>query len=334
MKKTLQISFCIIGAILGAGFASGKEIYLFFGQYGNKGKIGIIISFITIGIIINKTIKIANDKKIENNEEFLKQLGSKTGIIKAIINIFLLITYYIMISAYSAYFKQELNIPQIIGSITIVIINYITLRKNIQGIIKTNQILIPILIIVITIFGIKNITSNQIPKEPNGIQYITSAILYASYNSITLIPMLITLRKQITTQKENKKICIITTITLITLAFAINTTIQNIDQNINKIELPTVYIVSKEGTIAKYIYGAIILTSIYTTAITTLYSFLKNNCKTEKQYKKYNIIINASAIIISNISFTTMLSKIYPIFGILGLIQIYKIFTISLEKKA
>jgi uncharacterized membrane protein YkvI len=146
--------------------------------------------------------------------------------------------------------------------------------------------------------------------------------------------MLITLQNQITTRKEIQKICIITTTTLIILALAINTTIRNIDQNINKIELPTVYTVSKEGTVAKYIYGAIILTSIYTTAITTLYSFLKNNCKTEKQYQKYNLIINISAIIISNISFTTMLSKIYPIFGILGLIQIYKIFTISLEKKA
>ena len=33
----------IIGTIIGAGFASGKEIYIFFGQYGKFGIIGAIV---------------------------------------------------------------------------------------------------------------------------------------------------------------------------------------------------------------------------------------------------------------------------------------------------
>lgn len=34
MVETLKILFVIIGTIIGAGFASGKEIYLFFAKYG------------------------------------------------------------------------------------------------------------------------------------------------------------------------------------------------------------------------------------------------------------------------------------------------------------
>ena len=34
----------IIGTLIGAGFASGREIYLFFMKYGKLGQIGIIIS--------------------------------------------------------------------------------------------------------------------------------------------------------------------------------------------------------------------------------------------------------------------------------------------------
>lgn len=44
MKNILKICFVIIGTIIGAGFASGKEIYTFFNIYGPKGFLGLIIS--------------------------------------------------------------------------------------------------------------------------------------------------------------------------------------------------------------------------------------------------------------------------------------------------
>lgn len=37
MKNNIKIIFVIIGAVIGAGFASGQEIYLFFYSYGIKG---------------------------------------------------------------------------------------------------------------------------------------------------------------------------------------------------------------------------------------------------------------------------------------------------------
>ena len=54
MKKILKAVFVIIGTLIGAGFASGQEIYLFFFSYGTKGLIGIIISSGLIGLIIYK----------------------------------------------------------------------------------------------------------------------------------------------------------------------------------------------------------------------------------------------------------------------------------------
>ena len=58
MKKILKTVFVLIGTIIGAGFASGKEIYLFFFQYGFNGLIGIIISSIIFSYIIWKILKI------------------------------------------------------------------------------------------------------------------------------------------------------------------------------------------------------------------------------------------------------------------------------------
>ena len=43
MKNILKIVFVIIATLIGAGFASGKEIYSFFFIYGIKGILGIFI---------------------------------------------------------------------------------------------------------------------------------------------------------------------------------------------------------------------------------------------------------------------------------------------------
>ena len=60
MKNCIKIALVIIGALIGAGFASGQEIYLFFFSYGKRGIFGIAVSAILLGIIIYKTIIIIN----------------------------------------------------------------------------------------------------------------------------------------------------------------------------------------------------------------------------------------------------------------------------------
>ena len=52
-----MIIFTIIGALVGAGFASGQEIYLFFYRYGTNGIFGIFL-FVVISIfVIYKVLK-------------------------------------------------------------------------------------------------------------------------------------------------------------------------------------------------------------------------------------------------------------------------------------
>ena len=66
MKNVLKVVFVIIGTIIGAGFASGKEIYLFFYKYGTLGILGIIISGGLTGFIIYKTLTSVNQNAHQN----------------------------------------------------------------------------------------------------------------------------------------------------------------------------------------------------------------------------------------------------------------------------
>ena len=72
MKEIISIVLVIIGALVGAGFASGQEIYSFFYLYGINGLFGIIIMCILMTLLIYKILKIINIMNIDNYNDFLK----------------------------------------------------------------------------------------------------------------------------------------------------------------------------------------------------------------------------------------------------------------------
>ena len=335
MKDILKVVFVIIGTMIGAGFASGQEIYLFFFSYGIEGLLGVTISSIIMGIVIYKTFQIVKQYGSNTYKEFLEILIKKNGkikpIINNIINIFILITFFIMIAGFGAYFEQELGINRLIGSSLLAIITFIIFMTSVKGLVKANELLVPILITFLILIGVVNLKDlhwlelgNYITRT-NTSNFVVSAILYSSYNSILLIPVLLTLKNYIKDKKQISKIAIISTIIMILLSIIVFLLLVRVDVDISKLEMPAVYVVSNLFKIAKYAYGFIILGSIFTTAISLGMSFLQNVSKSKKSYTQIAIIMCITSVLISKIGFSNLVSSLYPIFGYLGLLQILKL---------
>ncbi len=328
MKNSIKAIFVIIGTIIGAGFASGQEIYSFFNIYQENGILGILISSFLIGISIYIILKKSSELKVNSYNELLEKSAISKNIkiiLKFIINLFLLISFYIMVAGFGAYFKQEFIIPNILTAIIILIICYITFMKNIEGIAKVNTIIIPVLIIIVIGLGIKCNIISSISKasmanmEVSG-NWLISSIEYASYNTILLVPILLSLKNY--AEKNEKKISIITTIIFFTLSIIIYFIMFNME-GLENVEIPLVYIANKFGSIYSIVYSIVVVSAIYTTMISAGYGFLNNCTKTKKSYKLLAIIICISAVFISNFSFAKLVNLTYPVFGLLGLIQLW-----------
>ena len=300
------MGFFIMGTLIGAGFASGQEVYLFFFSYGMKGLIGILISSIIIGVVIYSTFNILNKYKINTYKDFLNILIPKNTKLKIIanfiINIFILITFFIMIAGFGAYFEQEIGINRLVGSLILAI-------KNIHILNLENYVI-----------------------RTNYTNFALSAVLYSSYNSILLIPVLITLNNYVKNKKQIFYISFISAIVTILLSVIIFLLLVRVDVDISKLEMPVVYVVSNMFKILRYIYGVIILGSIFTTAISLGVSFLQNTAKNKKGYTQISIIMCITSVIISKFGFSNLVSLLYPIFGYLGLIQILRLCVIKISK--
>ena len=342
MKNVLKVVFVIIGTLIGAGFASGQEVYLFFFSYGMKGLIGILISSIIIGVVIYSTFNILNKYKINTYKDFLNILIPKYSKLKIIanfiINIFILITFFIMIAGFGAYFEQEIGINRLVGSLILAIITFIVFMTSIKGVVKVNELIVPILIGFIFIIGIISIKDTHILNLENYVirtnytNFALSAVLYSSYNSILLIPVLITLNNYVKNKKQIFYISFISAIVTILLSVIIFLLLVRVDVDISKLEMPVVYVVSNMFKILRYIYGVIILGSIFTTAISLGVSFLQNTAKNKKGYTQISIIMCITSVIISKFGFSNLVSLLYPIFGYLGLIQILRLCVIKISK--
>lgn len=338
----LKVICTLIGTFIGAGFASGKEIYLFFFKYQVYGILGIIVSAIFIGYIIYKVLNISKKNNLYNYNEFLNHL-IKNKLIKIIliniIDVFLIISFCIMVSGFSAFIYQEFNINIIIGFIFMLICSYCAFKRRATGIIKINNILIPIIIFIIFFIVIKKVNlyelnfieglngevyniSNFINNcKIENFKFLIFSILYANYNLLTIIPIVVTMSNVTKNKKEIKYISIICSIIIFILSMSIFAILSQSNFNVSNLEMPVVFIVGRYGIFYKYIYCLVVGIAIFTTAISVGYGYLQNYENNKEKYNKKIILLIICSIIAIPIGFSKLIELLYPIFGGIGLVQ-------------
>lgn len=150
--------------------------------------------------------------------------------------------------------------------------------------------------------------------------WLLASLEYASYNSILLIPILIGLKRY--TYNKEKNIAIIVSGIFFILAMILYLVLGQGGTNLSNIELPLIHMVKQYGIVYQYVYGIVIVSAIYTSAIAAGYGFVQNCSKTKKSYKIICVIMCITAVPVSKIGFSYLVNAIYPVFGLLGLAQI------------
>lgn len=313
------------------------------------GVTGIVLSSGIIGIIVYKVLNICTTNKIYTYNQFCKYLLYRGELLNNIVNIFLLLNFYIMIAGFSSLLNQEANINKFIGSIIIIVLNYIVSLKSVKGLEKVSNFVIPAFSIFVVVLMIKNenysnifqssiFIENFITKK-NTFSWLIKSILYASYNSIILIPIVVILSQKLenfNTEKtkseivnfmklNQKKYSLIISFSIFLIIFILSISIINLlllgNENIYSQEMPVISIVKQYGTIYKYIYILLIAISIFTTATSSGISFINNIRSKNARPTKLLLLISITALPVSQLSFGNLVNYLYPVLGFIGLIE-------------
>ena len=331
MKEIFKCLAVIIGTIIGAGFASGKEIITFFNMYGNKGLLGIIIASFIFGLVVILGITVINRKNIVD----YKQIVNNSKAISSILQFFSVICFCIMVSGVGAFCEEQLNINFWHGAAFAAAISYAMFLNKFKAIESISCLLVPFIVIGIIVLGfsnyegleiIGNVRNMQISNGNTG-NFFLSSVLYASYNSLIVIPILINFKKY---NLSSKKVFIIGAMTSAILCFLM-ILIYNINNlfypEIVGVELPNMMLASLLSNKIKIAYGIVMLIAIFTTAFSCGFSFLE--MREKRNYEKNALIMCIVAFAVSKIGFSNMINICFPIFGFFGIFQIILILVIG-----
>lgn len=281
-------------------------------------------------LIIYKILNIKIIYNLNSYNDFLKFLENKylffnSKIFICIINLFLIITFYIMIVALSTLFNSQFNMPKsVVTLITLILCFKVFYKDDLKFIQVFSSLLIPILIFFILFLCFDSINFHQIHLSFSYNNFISAffyGLLYFSYNSLLIIPILFKMNTK--SKKSNFILSLLFSSIVLFLTLLINLLLLTFFSYVQDIELPILFICNFKNNIYTFFYFFIILSAILTTLFSSGYSFMINIKKENK--KIILIIFLLFSFIFNYFSFSNLIDTFYPVFGLLGLFQIFLI---------
>ena len=318
MKKSnsFKLSFLIVGAFIGGGFASGKEIMVYFSQFGYVSLLFCVLSGLIFYYLVKTFLFISYNNKANlcySINIFKKNINLKP--ILMFCNFVIVAGMFAGISELGNVNFNNLGIYLVIFTIAL---TFFVLIKGLKSLEYVNFMLIPIMLLSLTLVIVFSIGKyNFVLIKNNAILSFFNSVVYMMFNVLALCTFLLEIGKHYS-KKQIKKCSVISSITLTLILLIINiffvtyyTTVQN--QN-----LPIVFLANN---ISKA-FGIFITIMVYVGMLTTLLS-----CSyTIKQYinKRFNnaisiLIILVVGVTISLIGFEKIISKLYTLLGIIGI---------------
>lgn len=320
IRAGLKWMYLIIGTTIGAGYASGRELWQFFGHESGLA-IALFVVFFTMSCIV--IMKLSYYRKSTDYVPILKDIVGRrlTGIYDIMIFVYLITTTIVMIAGSGAT-GQAFNFPYWWGIALIIGTLIILFTRDINGVLSLNQVLIPTLIIgllsVLLIFTFDEQLAlfSHWHEQRNW----TAAFPFTALNILPLIAVLGAIGHKVKSQKEIWFACIGSGVTLGVVSYVYNNSLIQIADEIIVYEIP-LFAILKNYPLKMIVFMTIVLWfAIFTTAAANTLGVVTRLRKWFNQ--PYWLLVTITLITIlplTFIGFSTLISYIYPVYGILNL---------------
>lgn len=325
MKKILQLSFLILGIIIGAGYASGREIWIFFGPNGGRA---ILFFSILFGICCYSILNISYQKQTNHYQQILETLLNRKVecVYDLLMFIYLVLTTIIMIAGSGAALEVY-QIPNWVGVVLIAIMMVWAFSFSIDQVIEINTILLPILI-----FALLTILIIFIDQQPMIEQVTVSKTNYfkaMSFTSVNLLPIISVVGAigyKIKTNKEVFWTSLTTTLILGFLTYLYNYSLSLIHTEVDLFEMPIYGILIRFPSYILLLITVIVWIAIFATAVGAMLGLIT---RIKSRYNinqfKLSFMITCILVPVSFTGFQFLIELIYPIYGILNLYILIKL---------
>jgi uncharacterized membrane protein YkvI len=324
-----QIAAVYVGTVVGAGFATGKEIVEFFSRFGLFGFISILLSGYLLVFLGSKLMRMAAHIKAESYQEFNEYLfGKWAGKGINIIMLFMLLgVSAVMLAGAGAVFEEQLGLPKDIGVFLTIFLSIIVMLIGIKGLFAVNTFVVPLMItfsLMLMVFSVRMPHFvNQllfVPHADDGWKSVLAPFSYTAFNLALAQAVLVPIATEIKDDWTIKWGGRIGGAALTVILLASHFTLIMLP-DLEQYEIPMAIIMKKFAPFFYWIFVLVIYGEIFTSVIGNVFGL-------ERQLKQYLLvptIVSIFAIfgvsyIISLVDYGKLLSYLYPLFGYVSLI--------------
>jgi uncharacterized membrane protein YkvI len=327
-SASFQIAAVYVGTVVGAGFATGKEIVEFFTRFGFIGLIGIIVSGFLLIFLGSKLMRLAAFAGSQSYQEFNEYLfGSLFGRVINIVTLLMLLgVCAVMLSGAGAVFQEQMNFSKQFGVLFTIVLSIIVLFVGMKGLFLVNTLVVPLMIafslvlmVISTQFPNFGEQVFKIPFLADSWKGAVTPFSYAAFNLLLAQAVLVPIAHEIKDDQTIKWGGILGGVALTIILLSSHIVLIMLPE-VETFEVPMAAIVKSVASGLYWIYVFIIYGEIFTSVIGNAFGL-------ERQLRKYialpSIIIIFfiffSSYFISLVDYGTLLSYLYPLFGYFSL---------------
>ena len=332
MKKSFIFTFvmAIVGAIIGAGFVSGREVVSFFGEFGYLALPFLIVVFGLFYFCFYIFAKLGKNLKVNSISGLTSAIFGKAGIF---VDFAFIMSTFITLSSMLAgsdsigqiMFGYSYNFCYI--SILTAMIVTIIVFCGLKYIYKLTDAILPIMLVLIFMVAFMFIFGTKMQNVANsfgGVNVFSAglkSILYVCMNTFSNI-FIIAKTSQFMSKKQIGVACAISVATLVVLIFTIIVTILHGGVDILTSDMPMLAVANKIGSTFGIIYAIVLWLAIFTTICVAAYSIVQWLNQYIKSKFLCAVVTLTLAFVFSRFGFATIVDFFYPLEGIFGTVFI------------
>jgi uncharacterized membrane protein YkvI len=332
--RTLQITFAYIGTVVGAGFATGQEILQFFTQFGWVASLTMLLAtllFVLCGARLMLLSRKIRAKSYEDLNVYLfgRRLGQAMSLFTLVI---LLAVTGVMLAGSGAIFEEHLQWSYQIGLLLTLTLTFFVLKKGMDAIISINSFVVPLMLLFGIIIVVTTIDAPltgrwlSISSDHSlGIAWL-APLLYVSFNlwmaQAVLVPLGANIKKRRTIIMGSVGGGLGIGLLIWIAHFAMSPLMPGVRQ----FDIPMAQVIDNHGWLVQMLFLFILFAEIFTTLIANVYGLslqLQNRLRLRQQ--TIILLILLACYVMSQFGFKELLSFLYPLFGLLGLVWFAKL---------
>ncbi len=323
MQKILGISSVFIGLVIGAGFASGREIFEYFNRPSSADFTGIVIAAISFGAICYIIMHLAQKCKSPDFDSLINAISGRFApAVKLFMTVFMFCGFFIMMSACGVLTEEIFGFPRQWGVWLLALVCFGVFAFDVKGLVAFNTVLVPLMLAGMVFICLSSMYAAQsVFSAFDSIRYnpIVSSLCYVSYNTVTAGAVLVPLSAA-ATKKQIAAASIISGGVLGLLIYIAWLCMNLFFDRLALSEMPLLVLASENGQLTTIIYTLVLFMALCTTAVSQGFGILSKFSFRKTSHRIIGAaVLCLSAMPFAKFGFSALVSNLYSAFGYVGL---------------